>query len=128
MILIDSSVWIPSLRRRSSRERAEVDLLLERDEVATTDVVVAEVLQGAKSQDDYLRLADKLEALHFFHADESCWQRAMEMAFQLRRRGMTTALSDLLVAAVALQNDLQVYANDSDFDRVPELSRYVVPG
>ena len=121
MILVDTSVWVASLRRAGARERAELNMLLSIDEVATTDIVVAEVLQGAQSTEDFEDLMSKLDAPHFFHADRTTWLRATQLSFDLRRRGQTTALSDLLIATVALENDLEVYALDSDFARVPQL-------
>ncbi len=124
MILVDTSIWVASLRREASLERQELDALLDRDEVATTDIVVAEVLQGARTEPDFRELADKMDALHFFHADQAVWIKAAELSFELTRRGQTTALSDLVIAVVALENELEVYATDSDFQRVPGLQLY----
>ena len=53
--------------------------------------------------------------------------RAARLSFDLKRTGLTTALSDLLIAAVALENDLEVYAIDSDFERVPGLKLHAGP-
>jgi predicted nucleic acid-binding protein len=124
MVLIDTSIWVPALRRGEAPEKREVDWLLSQDEAATTDFVVAEVLQGARNQEDFEKLAMTLDSLHYFHANKDIWRQAAELSFQLQRRGQTTALSDLVIAAVALRHDLELYATDSDFDRVAELRRY----
>jgi predicted nucleic acid-binding protein len=121
MILVDTSVWVTSLRREASREREELALLLALDEAATTDLVVAEVLQGARTEADFQELSTKLDAPHYYHAGESVWLQAARLSFDLKRRGLTTPLSDLVIASVALANDLTVYATDSDFARVPGL-------
>ena len=99
-------------------------MLLGRDHIATTDIVVAEVLQGARSDDDFQELADKMEALNFFHADTGIWLKAARLSFELKRRGLTTPLSDLVIATVALENDLEIYAVDSDFARVANIRLY----
>jgi predicted nucleic acid-binding protein len=124
MILADTSVWVKALRREPSAEKRELEMLLNMDSLATTDMVVAEVLQGARSQDDFDRLARRLEGPHYFHTDRAAWQEAGRLSFELKMKGQTTALSDLLIAAVALANDLEVYATDTDFERVPGLRRY----
>jgi predicted nucleic acid-binding protein len=126
MILVDSSIWVRALRRGDSPERRELDALLDADQVAITDVVAAEVLQGAGSEEEFEEFAGRLDALHYFHADEALWLRAARLSFDLKRQGMTTALSDVVVAAVALENDLEVYSIDSDFQRIPGLRLYQV--
>jgi predicted nucleic acid-binding protein len=124
MILVDTSIWVRSLRRNFPRERQVVADLIDRDLIATTDIVVAEVLQGARSEADFQELADKMGALNFFHADEGAWLNAAKLSFELRRRGLTTALSDLVIATVALEHNLEVYSVDSDFERVTNLQLY----
>ena len=120
-VLVDTSIWIGASRRPASAEADELRALLERDEVATTEVVVAEVLQGARKREDFDSLADKLEALHFFSADRAIWQKAALFSMELRNQGLITPLSDLVIAAVALENDLSVYAADEHFNRVAGL-------
>ncbi len=120
-VLVDTSVWIASTRRPQSAVADELRLLLERDEVATTEVIIAEVLQGAKTEDDFRRWSDTLDALHFFSGDVEVWRKAAHVSFDLRTHGMITPLADLLVATVALENDLSVYAIDDHFSRVPGL-------
>ncbi len=126
MILVDTSIWVRASRSDGASERTELRALIDRDEVATTEVVVAEILQGARSESDFTEWQETLEALHFFPADRSVWEKAAKLAFDLRRSGMETALSDLVIATVAIENDLEVYTSDSDFERVPGLSLHVV--
>ena len=126
MILVDSSVWVRALRRGDSPESRELDALLSADEVAITDIVVAEVLQGASSETEFASFAERMDALHYFHADEALWLRAARLSFDLKRQGTTTSLADAVIAAVALENSLELYTLDSDFQRIPGLSLYQV--
>lgn len=123
-VLVDSSVWIGSTRRPRSAVADELRLLIERDEVATTEVIIAEVLQGTKTDEDFNLWSETLDALHFFSADVNVWRKAAHVSFELRNQGMITPLSDLVVATVALDNDLPVYALDDHFARVPGLRLY----
>ena len=124
MILVDTSVWIQLQHRDGHRERDELLAILERDELAITGMVVAEVLQGARSEVDYQSWSERFASPHFYADTRETWQRAARLSYDLRRQGQQTALSDLVIAVVAIENDLEVYANDSDFDRVPGLRRY----
>lgn len=121
MILVDTSVWVTATRSKDGPAAQELDSLLDRDEVATTDVVVAEVLQGTASESDFERYRQEMEALHYFPVTREIWVKAAELSFRLRREGRTTSLADLIIASVALENDLELYAVDSDFGRVPGL-------
>jgi predicted nucleic acid-binding protein len=122
VILVDTSVWIDWSNDKTCGQAIELDRLLGADEVATTDLIMAEVLQGARTQalfDDWL---ETMDALHYLPVTQAIWQRAARVSFDLRRQGLATALSDLLVAQVALDNELPVFATDTDFQRVPGLS------
>jgi hypothetical protein len=121
VILVDTSVWVKATRQKDSSEAEELDSLLDRDEVATTDVVVAEVLQGTANEAEFERYSEELQALHYFPVTRETWLKAAGLSFRLRREGQTTPLADLVIATVALENDLEVYAVDSDFARVPGL-------
>ena len=46
MILVDSSVWIDYFRGKSTRQTDRLDALLDREPIATGDLIVVEVLQG----------------------------------------------------------------------------------
>lgn len=114
-------MWIEWSNRKQAPVAAELDRLLEADEVATTDMVIAEVLQGARTQELFDAWSSKLDAFHYFPAERTTWLQAAHVSFQLRRQGMTTALSDLVIAQVAIEQDLPVFATDTDFRRVPGL-------
>ena len=100
--------------------------MVELDEVAITDFVTAEVLQGAIDEAEYEELADKLDAVHFFHATEETWLRAARRSFELMKRGLPTPLSDLVIAEVAMEYGLAVYTLDEHFERVDGLKLHKV--
>jgi predicted nucleic acid-binding protein len=82
---------------------------------------MAEVLQGAATESHFDELSSWLAPLRYLHASEAHWQKAARLSFELMRRGQRTALSDLLIAVVALEAGIPVYATDPDFERVPNL-------
>jgi len=124
LVLVDTSVWIESVRRPKSAVADELRMLLEKDEAATTEVVVAEVLQGARTEKDFADWSDRMDAPHFFPSSLELWRKAAQMAFELRIKGLTTPLADLVIAAVALENDLSLYSVDDHFSRVPGLRQH----
>ena len=121
MILVDTSAWVEFLRGTGSATDERVDALIAKAEaVATTDVVLMEVLAGARddSHRDQLR---RLLARCAFIATEG--PRDYEDAaahFRACRRGGETvrALTDCLIAAVAMRVGVPVLHADSDFEAI----------
>jgi predicted nucleic acid-binding protein len=82
---------------------------------------MAEVLQGAGTESHFDELSSLLSPLRYLHANETHWHKAARLSFELMRRGQITPLSDLLIAVVALEAGIAVFATDPDFQRVPNL-------
>ncbi len=121
MILVDSSAWIEFLRATGSpahlRLRAE---LQGETELACTDVVVMEVLAGARDEADRDRLRRLLYGLEFLAVDGPAdYETAAELYRRCRRGGETPRkLSDCLIAAVAIRNEAELLCEDADFDAI----------
>ena len=119
MVIIDTSVWIEAFRHQDCAERGEVDDLLAKNQVVMAGPVLAEVLQGARTEAERLRLEVTLQALPFIEADRGDWAKAGELSFGLRRQGRTIPLTDLLVAVLAIENGHTIYALDRHFQSIP---------
>ena len=87
--------------------------------------VLTEILQGARSSSELVFFASRLTHLPFLETKQDTWVKAGELNNLLRSSGRMLALSDLVIAAIALEHDVPVYSLDSDFDRVPELRRHL---
>ena len=81
--------------------------------------VLAEVLQGSRSDEAFEFFATRLTVLPFLETDQDIWVRAGELNYRLR--GEMLSLGDLLISTLALVHDLPVYSLDGDFRRVPGL-------
>ena len=127
MVIADTSVWIPFFKRVDSNEKRILDLLVDAGEIAMVGVVLAEVLQGARSVDERNLLEETLLALPYFEARQRTWVRVGQISSELLRKGITLSMSDLVIAALALEHDCAVYSLDDDFRKVPGLSLYSTP-
>ncbi len=65
MIIADISVWIPFFNRPDSLEKRVLDHLIDTNEIVLVGVVLAEILQGCRTEKDRLTLKDALCALHY---------------------------------------------------------------
>jgi predicted nucleic acid-binding protein len=90
----------------------------EQAELATTDMVVLEVLSGARDDLEKDRLARALEAC--VHVPQQPWHDAEDAAslYTACRRGGETprSLIDCLIAAVAIRIGAVILHQDRDFD------------
>ena len=126
MIIIDTSVWVQGFRLRAAPERLEVDRLLARDEAAVVGVVLAEVLQGARNPREFEELRGWLTALPYLEETRDTWARVGGLSYQMHRNGTPVSLLDLVIAALALEDNCAVYTLDEHFQRIPGLQLHQV--
>ncbi len=124
MVIADTSVWIPFFNRPNSKEKATLDLLIDADEVALVGVILAELLQGCRSREERDELAEGLLALPYLEVSQTTWLKAGNLSWALLRKGITLPLSDLVIAALAIEHHCRVYTLDLHFKKIPELLLY----
>jgi len=118
VILLDSSAWVEFLRATGSPVHLRVRAALREEvELASTDVVVMEILAGARDAADRDRLRRLLYGLRFLPVEGPADYEAAAELYRLCRRGGETPrnLSDCLIAAVAIRNDVELLCEDADF-------------
>lgn len=115
--LIDSSAWLFALKKDFIPEvKNRIDLLLKHDVVVTTGMIKPEIMSGARTREAFQRLKDGFNALDLIASDETIWQRACQLGFDLRGKGVTVPHTDLLIAACALQSGSTIVHADAHFD------------
>lgn len=127
MVVADTSVWIPFFNQPESPEKREIDALIDVDHLVLVGMVLAELIQGCRSSREVDTILSKLTGLRFLETGFSTWKRAGDLSFSLRRKGITLPLTDLVIAALALEHGCQVYTLDPHFEQIPGLSLHPVP-
>jgi predicted nucleic acid-binding protein len=121
LYLVDTSAWIFALRPRPIEAIKErLTSLLETDQVATTGIIVLELMGGVQEEREGHRLKQRLGGVHYFATPEPTWERAAWLAWRLRRRGVTIPFTDALIASIAIEQNAVVLHADSDFDRITQ--------
>lgn len=118
MILVDSSAWIEFLRATGSRTHLRLrSALQEGVELASTDVILMEILAGARDDKDRDRLRRLIFGLSFLAVEGPADYESAAELYRLCRRGGETPrkLSDCLIVAVAIRNDAELLCEDADF-------------
>jgi predicted nucleic acid-binding protein len=124
-ILLDTSSWVEYLRDSGSTTCERVDELIRSGSIiATTDIVIMELLSGARASDDRKKIWALLNRCSMLPVRPLFdYQKAAELYLRCRANGFTPANSnDLLVASVAIGKKVPVLAADSDFQRIAAVS------
>lgn len=121
MILVDTSAWIEFLRATGSAAHLRLRAALEAGAaLASTDVVLMELLAGARDDADRDRLRRLAYGVEFLAVEGPAdYERAADL-YRLCRRGGETPrkLSDCLIAAVAIRTESELLAADADFEAI----------
>ncbi len=117
-MLVDSSAWVEFLRATGSTAHLRVRSALQDGlDLATTDVIVMEILAGARDEADGERLRRLLYGLDFLAVEGPADYESAAELYRLCRRGGETPrrLNDCLIAAVAIRGGAELLCEDADF-------------
>jgi len=120
MILVDTSVLIQFFKGTDSEgPRKLIDVMQRKVAFGINSMIFQEVLQGAGSEKEYLTLKRYLETQRFYHLKDpiESFAKAAKIYLDCRKKGITIRSTiDCLIAQTALENDLLLLHEDSDFD------------
>lgn len=121
MIVVDTSVWIDVLNDVPAPQAQRCVELIEGGEpVALTDVVLTELLQGLRSEQEARLVERHLRAFPILRLDSlSDFVLAAELYRRARRAGVTIRRTlDCLIAAPCVRTGAPLLHADADFDRL----------
>jgi predicted nucleic acid-binding protein len=117
MILVDSSVWIDFFNGTENAETDKLNEILGLEEVVIGDLMLAEVLQGFRSDRDYKLAKDVLTSLtvHDLVGKEMAIKSANNFR-KLRKKGVTIRkTADVIIATYCIENKIPLLFTDKDF-------------
>lgn len=114
-VLVDTSYWIEFFNRPESEYAESVRELVQEDLAAITGVVLSELLQGSRTEEEYHDLESALTTTIWAGAGWGVYARAGELGFGLRRRGITIPMTDCMIAAAAESIEADILTLDQHF-------------
>lgn len=115
-ILIDTSAWIVSFKKAGDPQLKEfLKSSILSGMAATAPIIILELLQGCRTVKERDDLKIKLESLDILSITQSVWKKAYEIGFSLRRKGVTIPTTDLIIAAVAIENNSIILHHDEHY-------------
>ena len=117
MILVDSSVWIDFFNGTENAETDKLNEVLGLEEVVIGDLILAEVLQGFRSDKDFKVAKNVLTSLtvHDLIGKELAIKSANNFR-KLRKKGITIRkTADVIIATYCIENKIPLLFTDKDF-------------
>ena len=118
MILVDSSVWIDYFNGLKTWQTNLLDSLLSDVPIIVGDLILAEILQGFRSDDDYESAKSYLSHLPF--RQMGGYQVAVQSAQNyrlLRKKGVTVRKTiDVIIGTFCIMEGFPLLHDDRDFD------------
>jgi predicted nucleic acid-binding protein len=126
-------LWDTSALILAARDRRVAGVLgeaLANDEVAISEPILLEYLNGARNVTEYGWFDETLRAMHLLTTTPVDWQRALEVHRMLAESGpghqRSVRLVDLIVGAVGERHHYPIAHVDRDYERIASVTGQAV--
>ena len=126
-ILVDTSAWIEFFRKKDPYYKVILELI-DTSKVCCLGIILAELLQGAKSQKELDVLKEFLHVFDFLPESTEMWRKAGELSYLLRQKGKSVGLSDCYISVVATANDATLLTLDKHFEVIEKETGLILYG
>lgn len=118
MVFVDSSVLIAFFNGSSIWQVQKLDELLGSEPVVIGDLILAEVLQGFRSDKDFSRAKSALNMFPIYEMVSSNLAiKSAENYRFLRKQGVTVRKTiDMLIGTFCIENNFSLLHDDKDFE------------
>ena len=86
-VLIDTSVWIDYFQDTKSAGSELMDEILTHGDVYVPKVVIAELIQGARSEKEISVIKEFVEAFKIVEEGKETWYKAGKLSYDLKKKG-----------------------------------------
>jgi predicted nucleic acid-binding protein len=129
LILVDTSVLVGYFRGSAGEVYDKMnDLIDNKMPYGICNYVYQEILQGASNKNDYETLKEYLSTLPFYDLPrgKESFEDAAYMYMNCRKHGITVRSTiDILIAQIAIENDLYLFHNDNDYTNIAKLYKNI---
>ena len=126
-LLIDTSVWSEAFRRKNNSVNSEDTFLFQiiknEEEIFLTGIILQEILTGIKNQKLFDDINNHLRFFNYVNPTNKDHILAAQLRNDLAKKGITVASIDILIAQIAISNNLILASYDSDFEKIAKNSK-----
>ena len=114
--LVDTTVWVKYLRGLDVSIKNRIGSLVLEERVFTSEMIIMEILRGAKSDKEYNMLYQDFLALPQLTIDHNVWKKVWKDAYKLRKGGINIPMADMIISAVAVYYKCTLMHSDAHFN------------
>jgi predicted nucleic acid-binding protein len=122
VIVVDTSAWIANIRNQAIRAVEQIRDPVVEEQILIGDIVVAEVLQGARDDRDAARLERDLRRFPIvtMGGEDIAIQAARHYRL-MRASGFTPKLPDLFIGSFCIAHGHELLQSDTDFEPMAKI-------
>ena len=125
-VLVDTSVWLPALRKKPISTDLGVDALFKLittgQSVYILGLIMYEVVCGFRTPKERKELEQMLSAFPIIEISKEDYLYAVDVNGACRMKGITTSTVDSIIAAAAIRYDCHLLTTDKDFERIAKIT------
>lgn len=114
-VLIDTSVWIDYFKNKKNPAAERVDNILTYCDVYVPKIIIAELIQGAKSEKEISIIEEFIEAFNIIDQSENTWLKAGKLSYSAKKKGMFINLTDCYITIIAAENNCKIFTLNKHF-------------
>ncbi len=119
LVLVDTSAWICFFSRRGFEDlKTVLSSLLDENRTAIAGPILVELIQGTRTAEEKETIKTLMRGIHWLSVSDDHWHKASELAFTLRRKGVTTSAIDILIVVLAIDYGCILPHKDSHFELI----------
>jgi predicted nucleic acid-binding protein len=126
VVLVDTSVLIGYLQGDENNAVLRFQYIIDNNiPFGINSLIYQEVLQGVKTEKDFDKTKRHLDTQRFYSLkdEKESYASAAKIYSRCRKKGLTIGSTiDCLIAQTAIENNLLLLHNDSDFDNIAKIS------
>ena len=125
MIVADTTVWIDFFNGAGTPEDRHLQQLITAGQsLALTDLIYCEILQGIRENAAFEQTRGPLLLYPILRIERlTTFEHAAQIYRACRRRGFTVRKTiDCLIAALCIEEDVELFHKDADFDAIARVA------
>jgi len=117
MILVDTSIIVEYWK---NPKREYTDVFITQD-IAICGIVQAELIYGARSNKEVVKIISALECFNFIDIDKEDWNGIGKFLHKLRIKGVKIPFQDAIIAYLAVKNNIPLWTRDKHFELIRDV-------
>ena len=116
-IIVDTSIWIEYFKN-NKKYVPFIEDSLNLENILISGPIISELLHGVKSEKEYELLSESISAVPFAECVFDDWIKTGETLYNLKKKGITVPLTDILISVIAIRHDASILTLDKHFKSI----------